>query len=89
MMNYIKSQVVSDEAEPTISTVFIIGVTIVAAIWLFSRLFASTERKGADVSNCIAGSSSLSASTTGTGSSSTCNDTNSKNKSYDYGTSLS
>lgn len=89
MMSYIKSQAVSDEAEPAISTMFIIGVTLVAAIWMFSRLFEATERKSADVSNCIANSSSLDpGSTTGTSASSAgkCNNVNSKSGSghYDY-----
>ena len=93
MMSYIKSQAVSDEAEPAISTMFIIGVTLVAAIWMFSRLFTATERKSADVSNCIADSQRLADGTasTGTSASSThaCSDDNSKVHNYNYGSSLS
>ena len=93
MMSYIKSQAVSDEAEPAISTMFIIGVTLVAAIWMFSRLFTATERKSADVSNCIAGSGDLANGTASTGTSAStthqCSDTNSSGKSYNYGDSLS
>ena len=86
-MSYIKSQAVSDEAEPAISTMFIIGVSIVAAIWMFSRLFAASERKAADVSNCIAKSSDLSA-TSASASTNTCNDDESDHT-YKYGESLS
>ena len=93
MMSYIKSQAVSDEAEPAISTMFIIGVTLVAAIWMFSRLFTASERKAADVSNCISDSGSLADGTATTGPSASathaCSDTNSSGKSYNYGSSLS
>lgn len=89
-MSYIKSQAVSDEAEPAISTMFIIGVTLVAAIWMFSRLFAASERKAADVSNCIAGSGNMGNGTAGASASqSNCSDTNSSGKTYNYGDSLS
>lgn len=88
MMSYIKSQAVSDEAEPAISTMFIIGVSLVAAIWLFSRLFAATERKGADVSNCIAGSTTLGVGG-GTATQNQCHDDQSNGHSYNYGQSLS
>ena len=87
MMGYIKSQISSDEAEPTISTVFIIAFVIVAAVWLFTRIFAATERKGADVSNCIGSSTTLSKDASASGQN--CTDTNSSGKTYNYGSSLS
>lgn len=87
MMSYIKSQAVSDEAEPAVSTMFIIGVSIVAAIWMFSRLFAASERKAADVSNCIAKSSSLAASNANASTNTCTNDES--NYTYKYSGSLS
>ena len=91
MMSYIKSQAVSDEAEPAISTMFIIGVTLVAAIWMFSRLFTASERKAADVSNCIAGSSDMGNGTASgaTAQNTGCSNDQSKDKTYNYGSSLS
>lgn len=58
-MEYIKSQARSDEADPVITTSLIIGLFVVAAIWIFSRLLEASERSGADTSNCISTSGNL------------------------------
>lgn len=86
-MSYIKSQAVSDEAEPAISTSLIIALSVLATIWIFTRLFMSTERKSADVSNCIAGSSDLSTTSSSAAGNTRCTD-GSHNDTYSYSGSL-
>lgn len=81
MMDYIKSQLNSDEAEASvIGPVMILALVLVAIVVIFGKLMASTERKGADVANCI--STSTSFTKTANVSSRTCNDDNSSGKSY-------
>lgn len=80
MMDYIKSQLNSDEAEASvIGPVMILALVLVAIVVIFG-LMASTERKGADIANCI--STSTSFTKTPNVSSRTCNDDNSSGKSY-------
>lgn len=57
--DYIKSQAKSDDADPVITTTLIIGLFVVAAIWIFSRMLESAERAGADTANCISTSGNL------------------------------
>ena len=80
-MDYIHSQVASDDAEASvIGPVMILALVLVAIVVIFGKLMASTERKGADVANCINTSTSFkhNASTK-----SSCDDKNSSNHSYD------
>lgn len=82
MMDYIKAQATSDEAEASvIGPVMILALVLVAIVVIFGKLMASTERKGADVANCI--NTSTSFTKTPNVSSRSCNDKNSTNKSYD------
>lgn len=85
MMDYIKAQAKSDEAEASvIGPVMILALVLVAIVVIFGRLMTSTERKGADVANCINTSTSFTknAST----SQNNCHDTNSTGHTYDYNT---
>lgn len=60
MMDYIHSQVASDDAEASvIGPVMILALVLVAIVVIFGKLMASTERKGADVANCINTSTSF------------------------------
>lgn len=82
MMDYIKSQLNSDEAEASvIGPVMILALVLVAIVVIFGKLMASTERKGADVANCI--NTSTSFTKTNNVSSRICDDRNSSGKSYD------
>mgnify|MGYP004595829665 FL=1 len=82
MANYIKSQMNSDEAEASvIGPVMILALVLVAIVVIFGKLMASTERKGADVANCI--NTSTSFTKTANVSSRSCDDRNSTNQSYD------
>ena len=82
MMDYIKAQATSDEAEASvIGPVMILALVLVAIVVIFGKLMASTERKGADVANCI--NTSTSFTKTANTTSRSCNDKNSTNKSYD------
>ena len=82
MMVYIKSQLNSDEAEASvIGPVMILALVLVAIVVIFGKLMASTERKGADVANCINTSTSFTHHASVTARS--CNDNNSTGKSYD------
>lgn len=91
MMSYIKSQAVSDEADAAIGESLLIALGVLAVIWIFSRLYEATERKSADVSNCIAGSSDLSGGNAATAGQHPCADKNRNEGSghYDYSSSLS
>lgn len=91
MMSYIKSQAVSDEADAAIGESLLIALGVLAVIWIFSRLYEATERKSADVSNCIAGSSDLSGNNATDAGRGQCTDTNRNSGSghYDYTASLS
>ena len=82
MMDYIHSQVASDDAEASvIGPVMILALVLVAIVVIFGKLMASTERKGADVANCINTSTSFQHNASVTQRS--CNDNNSTNHSYD------
>lgn len=82
MMVYIKSQLNSDEAEASvIGPVMILALVLVAIVVIFGKLMASTERKGADVANCI--NTSTSFTKTPNVSSRSCDDRNSAGNSYD------
>ena len=82
MMDYIKAQATSDEAEASvIGPVMILALVLVAIVVIFGKLMASTERKGADVANCI--NTSTSFTKTNNVSSRNCDDRNSTGKSYD------
>lgn len=82
MMDYIKAQYTSDEAEASvIGPVMILALVLVAIVVIFGKLMASTERKGADVANCINTSTSFTHNSSVTARS--CNDRNSTGKSYD------
>ena len=82
MMDYIKTQATSDEAEASvIGPVMILALVLVAIVVIFGKLMASTERKGADVANCINTSTSFTHHSSVTARS--CNDNNSSNISYD------
>lgn len=81
-MDYIKSQATSDEAEASvIGPVMILALVLVAIVVIFGRLMKSTERKGSDVANCIAQSTSFAKSKSGT--SRQCNDKNTTGHNYD------
>lgn len=82
MMDYIKSQLNSDEAEASvIGPVMILALVLVAIVVIFGKLMASTERKGADIANCI--NTSTSFTKTRNVSSRSCDDRNSTGNSYD------
>lgn len=82
MMDYIKSQLNSDEAEASvIGPVMILALVLVAIVVIFGKLMASTERKGADIANCI--NTSTSFTKTRNVSSRSCDDRNSTSNSYD------
>ena len=82
MMDYIHSQVASDDAEASvIGPVMILALVLVAIVVIFGKLMASTERKGADAANCINTSTSFSHNSSVTARS--CNDNNSTHHSYD------
>lgn len=82
MMDYIKSQLNSDEAEASvIGPVMILALVLVAIVVIFGKLMASTERKGADIANCI--NTSTSFTKTQNVSSRICSDKNSTGNSYD------
>lgn len=82
MKEFIVNQAHSDEAEASIvGPIIILAIVVVLAVVVFGKLSASTERKGADIANCIASSTSFKkrASVTST----TCNDKNTSGHSYD------
>lgn len=55
MLDYIKNQAESDEAEASvIGPVLILALVLAAIVLIFGRLMESTERKGSDIANCIA-----------------------------------
>ena len=82
MMDYIKAQYTSDEAEASvIGPVMILALVLVAIVVIFGKLMASTERKGADVANCINTSTSFTHNSSVTAP--PCTDRNSTGKSYD------
>lgn len=88
MKEYIKAQSESDKAEASvIGPVLILALVLVAIVWIFGRLMASTSRKGADVANCISKSSSFDTQTEGT-QVPNCDNKNSDGHSYDYGDKL-
>lgn len=82
MMDYVKSQLNSDKAEASvIGPVMILALVLVAIVVIFGKLMASTERKGADVANCISTSTSFTKARNTR--SSICDDRNSTGHSYD------
>lgn len=82
MMDYIKAEATSDEAEASvIGPVMILALVLVAIVVIFGKLMASTERKGADVANCINTSTSFTHHSSVTARS--CNDSNSSGIKYD------
>lgn len=88
-MDYIHSQVASDDAEASvIGPVMILALVLVAIVVIFGKLMASTERKGADVANCINTSTSFEHNASVTQRS--CDDENSNNgDSHRYNTDKS
>lgn len=81
MIDYIHSQVASDDAEASvIGPVMILALVLVAIVVIFGKLMSSTERKGADVANCINTSTSFTHHSSVTDRS--CNDSNSAGHHY-------